>query len=79
MPRLHDLSRHPFPEVLTLELINSVTVSTVDNWITEKCLLPDQHLSKVKHTVKESALLLFMSTVDHDKKTTLAHSRWRFL
>jgi hypothetical protein len=61
MPRLRDLTRHPFPDVLTPDLIDSVTISTLDKWITEKELLAGGNsLKRMKRCEKESLLLCWM-------------------
>jgi hypothetical protein len=59
MPRLRDLTTHSFPDVLTPDLIDSVTISTLDKWIIEKDLLADGN--SLKRSEKESLLLCWMS------------------
>jgi hypothetical protein len=59
MPTLCDLTKHPTPDVLTADLITSVTVSTLNKWIREKGLqVGNKNIHKVKRHEKEAALLL---------------------
>jgi hypothetical protein len=62
MPRLRDLTKHPFPDEITPDLIDSVTISTLDKWITEKELLASGNsLKRMRRSEKESLLLCWMS------------------
>jgi len=67
MKNLRDLTKQPFPaDVVTPELISSVTISTLNKWIVELGIIFN-NLSKAKRQEKEEALLQYLR--DREGKT----------